>query len=111
MLKTVARNFARKINASKRWIQRVIKEEEGGKKKKKEKVCRPSFQTYHIPHITNLLPLRTVSPRSKMFESNFSHISPAKYDESEGTAIIRWKNERFSKRDPTNGGKVRKAFE
>lgn len=46
-LKTVARNFARKINASKRWIQRVIKEE-GGEKKKKGKSLSTQFS--NLPH-------------------------------------------------------------
>lgn len=74
-VKNRCRNFERKINASKRWIQRVIKEG----KKRKSWSTQFSNHAHILPRITNL-PLRTFSnyPRSKTFESHFSHISPVK---------------------------------
>lgn len=100
------RNFARKINASKRWIQRVIK-----KKKKKKKVRRPSFPAYPRCHESSFTNVPTILGL-RIFESHFSHISTVRNDESEGTAIILWKNERdIEARSSENGRKIRKAFE
>lgn len=95
------RNFARKINASKRWIQRVIKK----RKKKEEKSSSTQCHESSFTNVPTILGLR-------IFESHFSHISTVRNDESEGTAIILWKNERdIEARSSENGRKVRKAFE
>lgn len=95
------RNFARKINASKRWIQRVIKK----RKKKEEKSSSTQCHESSFTNVPTILGLR-------IFESHFSHISTVRNDESEGTAIILWKNERdIEARSSENGRKIRKAFE